>query len=133
MTDPHGRANDGEPLRMSLVAALAAALLLAGCARPPTASVTATLTEGATTIQMVVKSDGTAVAAIEAKPYTNDPTFGAVTFSNGDTHTGPHVCGFNVSSSQHTYQVDFYGNIKPGAAGEVCSAADQTHFLATAP
>jgi hypothetical protein len=115
------------------VALVAAVLLLAGCADAPTASVTATLSEGGTTIQMVVKSDSTAIAAIEASPYSNDPNFGTVTFSNGDSHTGPHVCGFTVSNSQHTYVVNFYGSIKSGATAEVCSAAAQTHFLATAP
>jgi hypothetical protein len=115
------------------VALAAATLLVAGCTDAPTAAVTATLSEGGTTIQMVVKSDSTAIAAIEANPYTNDPNFGTVTFSNGDSHTAPHVCGFTVSNSQHTYVVNFYGSIKSGATDEVCSAAAQTHFLATAP
>jgi len=82
---------------------------------------------------MVVRSDSTAIDAIEAKPYANDPSFAVVTFSNGDSHTGSHICGFTVSNSQHTYQVDYYGTVKPAGIDEVCSAAAQTKFLATAP
>jgi hypothetical protein len=122
--------------RLAIVAtAIVAVLLVAGCADAPTESVTASLSEDGTTIQMVVKSDSTAIAAIEANSstYANDANFGAVTFTNGDTHTGPHVCGFTVSNSNHTYQVDFYGTVKAGAGSEVCSAAEQTHFLANAP
>jgi hypothetical protein len=112
-----------------------AVLLVAGCAATPTASVTASLVEGGYTVQMVVKSDSTAIAAIEANAntYANDSGFAGVTFTKGDDHTAPHVCGFTVSNTNHTYQVDFYGNVKAGAGSEVCSAAQQTHFLATAP
>jgi hypothetical protein len=110
-------------------------LLIAGCAATPTASVTASLVEGGYTIQMVVKSDSTAISAIEANAntYANDSGFAGVTFTKGDDHTAPHVCGFTVSNTNHTYQVDFYGNVKAGAGSEVCSSAEQTHFLATAP
>jgi hypothetical protein len=111
-----------------------ALVLVAGCADAPTESVTASLTEGGTRLQIVVKSDSTAIAAIEAnESYSNDPNFAPVSFSAGDTHTGPHVCGFTVSNSSHTYQVDYYGTVTAGAAAVVCSAAAQTHFLATAP
>jgi hypothetical protein len=113
--------------------AITAAVLVASCADTPTASVTATLTQGGATIQMVVKSDSAAIAAIEAKPYANDPSFAVVTFTNGDSHSGTRLCGFTVSNSQHTYQVDFYGTVRPAGIDEVCSAAAQTHFLATAP
>ncbi len=121
--------------RLARVTTVAIALVLAaGCADAPTESVTASLTDGGTTLQIVVKSDSTAIAAIEANDsYSNDPSFAAVIFSAGDTHTGPHVCGFTASNSSHTYQVDYYGTVTTGAAAVVCSAAAQTHFLATAP
>jgi hypothetical protein len=126
-----------DPIRRAVVVAagILALLFVAGCGATPTESVTASLVEGGNTIQMVVKSDSTAIAAIEANAntYSNDSGFAGVTFTKGDDHTAPHVCGFTVSNSNHTYQVDFYGNVKAGAGSEVCSAAEQTHFLATAP
>jgi len=106
---------------------IAATLLLAGCGNQ---TVTASETQGGITVQVVITSDSTAITALEAKLPTSAA---GVTFSNGDSHSGPHVCGFSASKNGHSYQVDIYGTLPSSAAGLVCAAASRQQFLANAP
>jgi hypothetical protein len=52
-----------------------------------------------------------------------------VTLSNGDKHSGAHVCGFSVSKNGHTYQVDVRGSLPASS----CSVSIQALFLFDAP
>jgi hypothetical protein len=118
------------------IAGIAACLVIAGCDSGTTSeTVTASMTQAGLTIQMVVTSDPTAISAIESSgnTYANDANFAGVTFTPGDTHKGPRVCGFDVSNSRHSYQVTFYGTVSSEGAEQVCSAASQVQFLTTAP
>ena len=102
-------------------------LLLAGCGNE---TVTASETQQGITVQVVVTSDSTAIDALKQSLPSTAP---GVTFSSGDTHTAPHVCGFSTSKNGHSYQVDFYGNLPSGTSALVCSASAQQEFLADAP
>jgi len=102
-------------------------LLLAGCGNE---TVTASETQQGITVQVVVTSDSTAIGDLESKLPSTAP---GVKFSNGDTHTSAHVCGFSTSKNGHSYQVDFYGNLPAGTSALVCSTAAQQEFLADAP
>ena len=112
----------------------AAAILLAGCSTPAAnETVTASLNQNGYTVQMVITSDSTAIADIEGSPSSNAYGFSGLNFSNGDMHSEAHVCGFSVSHNGHTYRVDFYGNLRAGAAAYVCTSTEQQEFLANAP
>ena len=76
---------------------------------------------------IVVTSDSTAISALEHKIAALPGT--GVTLSNGDKHSGAHVCGFSVGKNGHTYQVDAYGSLPASS----CSASIQALFLANAP
>jgi len=110
-----------------IVLGVGTTLLLAGCGNE---TVTASETEQGITVQVVVTSDSTAIDALKSSLPSAAP---GVTFSNGDTHSGPHVCGFSASKNGHSYQVDFYGTIPSAAAAVVCSASAQQEFLSAAP
>jgi hypothetical protein len=104
-----------------LVAGVAGALLLASCGDE---TVTATESASGLSVSIVVTSDSTGIAAIEKSVKGS-----GATVTNGDTHAGAHVCGFNVSKNGHTYQVDVYGSVP----ASTCSDAAKSQFLAEAP
>jgi len=104
-----------------LVAGVASALLLASCGDE---TVTATESASGLSVSIVVTSDSTGIAAIEKSVKGS-----GATVTNGDTHAGAHVCGFNVSKNGHTYQVDVYGSVP----ASTCSDAAKSQFLAEAP
>jgi hypothetical protein len=124
MLPPNTRTLEGEPVRRAafIVAGIGATILLAGCGNE---TVTASESVAGLTVSIVVTSDSTAIASLESSIKTSDTS---ATISNGDNHTGNHVCGFNVSKNGHSYQVDIYGTVP----SSVCSAAQQS-FLADAP
>jgi hypothetical protein len=107
-----------------LVAGLGTTVLLAGCGNQTITASAAALS--GQSIAIVVTSDSTGIASVEAHVKAATP---GVTIANGDTHTGAHVCGFNVSKNGHTYQVDVYGAIP----STICSAQARASFLQTAP
>jgi hypothetical protein len=112
----------------------ATAILLAACSTPTAnQTVTASLSQNGYTVQMVIESDSTAIADIEKSPSSNAYGFSGLNFSDGDVHSEPHVCGFTGSHNGHTYQVDFYGNLRSGAAAYVCTTTERQEFLAGAP
>lgn len=104
-----------------LVAGAATTLLLASCGDE---TVTATESAAGLSVSIVVTSDSTGIAAIEKSVQGS-----GAKVTNGDTHSGPHVCGFNVSKNGHTYQVDVYGSVP----SSTCNAAAKSEFLAEAP
>jgi hypothetical protein len=106
-----------------VVAGLGTTLLLAGCGNQ---TITASQAVSGQSIAIVVTSDSTGIASVESRVKAASP---GVTIANGDTHTGAHVCGFNVSKNGHTYQVDVYGAIP----STICSAQARASFLQTAP
>ncbi|MGA7987446.1 MAG: hypothetical protein WCB51_03495 [Candidatus Dormiibacterota bacterium] len=106
-----------------ILAGIGAALLLAGCGNQ---TITASQTVAGLSVSIVVTSDSTAIASLESSLKTSDAS---ATVSNGDNHTGSHVCGFNVSKNGHTYQVDVYGSVP----SSTCNAQAQASFLADAP
>lgn len=108
--------------RLALVVGGAVTLMLAGCGNQ---SITITETADGVTGSVVVTSDSTAIAAVEARlGHTATRSIHA-----GDTHSGAHLCGFSVSKNGHSYQVDFYGIVQ----GNPCDTAGQQGFLADAP
>ena len=106
-----------------IVAGIGTTLLLAGCGDE---TVTASESVAGLSVSIVVTSDSTAIASLESSLKTSDA---AATITNGDNHSGNHVCGFNVSKNGHTYQVDVYGTVP----SSTCNAAAQSQFLADAP
>ena len=106
-----------------IVAGIGTTLLLAGCGNE---TVTASESASGLSVSIVVTSDSTAIAYIESKLKASNT---GVNVSNGDTHSGNHVCGFNVSKNGHTYQVDVYGSVP----NSTCNQAAQQSFLADAP
>ncbi len=115
----------GRPVRRAafIVAGIGTTLLLAGCGNQ---TITASESVEGLSVSIVVTSDSTAIASLESSLKTSDAT---ATVSNGDNHTGNHVCGFNVSKNGHTYQVDVYGTVP----SSTCNQAAQASFLADAP
>jgi hypothetical protein len=108
------------------VAGVATTLLLAGCGSNETMTESQTALGGLSG-SIVVTSDSTAISALEHKIAALPGT--GVTLSNGDKHSGAHVCGFSVGKNGHTYQVDAYGSLPASS----CSASIQALFLANAP
>ncbi len=108
-----------------VVAGIGTTLLLAGCGNQ---TITASESVSGVSVAIVVTSDSTGLSSVESRIKAVSPT---VTISNGDTHSGAHVCGFNVSKNGHTYQVDVYGSSAVPTA--VCSPAEQASFLQGAP
>jgi hypothetical protein len=106
-----------------VVASIGTTLLLSGCGGQ---TITASQAVSGQTIAIVVTSDSTGIASVESRVKATSP---GVTFANGDTHTGAHVCGFNVSKDGHTYQVDVYGAVPT----TICNAQAQASFLQSAP
>lgn len=106
-----------------VVAGIGATLLLAGCGDQ---TITASQAVSGQTVAIVVTSDSTGIASVESRVKAASP---GVTVANGDTHTGGHVCGFNVSKNGHTYQVDVYGVVP----NTICNAQAQASFLQSAP
>jgi hypothetical protein len=106
-----------------IVAGIGATLLLAGCGNQ---TITASQTVAGLSVSIVVTSDSTAITSLESSLKTSDAS---ATVSNGDNHTGSHVCGFNVSKNGHNYQVDVYGTVP----NSTCNAQAQASFLADAP
>ena len=106
-----------------VVAGVGVALLLAGCGNE---TITASESQSGISVSIVVTSDNTAISSIEQSLKTENT---GVTVSNGDNHSGAHVCGFNVSKNGHTYQVDVYGNVPTST----CNSAAQSSFLSDAP
>jgi hypothetical protein len=119
------RTLEGAPVRRAafIVAGIGTTMLLAGCGNE---TVTASESSAGLTVSIVVTSDSTAIASLESSLKTSGA---GATVSNGDNHTGNHVCGFNVSKNGHTYQVDVYGSVP----SSTCNAAAQASFLADAP
>jgi hypothetical protein len=105
-----------------IIAGIGTTLLLAGCGNE---TVTASESVSGLSVSIVVTSDSTAIAYLESKLKTSDA---GATVSNGDNHTGNHVCGFNVSKNGHTYQVDVYGSVP----STVCDSDAKASFLADA-
>jgi hypothetical protein len=106
-----------------VVAGIGAALLLSGCGNQ---TITASESVSGVSVAIVVTSDSTAITSIESSLKSQDT---GVTISNGDTHSGNHVCGFNVSKNGHSYQVDVYGSVP----SSTCNAAAKASFLSDAP
>ena len=98
-------------------------MLLASCGNQ---TITASESASGLSVSIVVTSDSTAISSIESSLKTQET---GVTISNGDTHTGNHVCGFNVSKNGHSYQVDVYGSVP----SSTCNAAAKASFLSEAP
>ena len=106
-----------------VVAAVGAALLLTACGNQ---TITASQSVSGVSVAIVVTSDSTGLASVESRIKAASP---GVSISNGDTHNGAHVCGFNVAKNGHTYQVDVYGPVP----STICNAQAQASFLQGAP
>jgi hypothetical protein len=106
-----------------IVAGIATTLLLAGCGNQ---TVTATESAEGVNVSIVVTSDSTAIASLTSSLKASDPT---AKVSDGDNHSGSHVCGFSASKNGHSYQVDVYGNVP----ASTCDADAKASFLADAP
>jgi hypothetical protein len=85
-------------------------------------TITASESVSGVSVAIVVTSDSTAITSLESKLKS---VASGVTIANGDSHSGAHVCGFNVSKNGHTYQVDVYGTVPT----TICSAQAQASFL----
>jgi hypothetical protein len=116
---------EGAPVHRTVfvVAAIGTTLLLAGCGSQ---TITASESVSGVSVAIVVTSDSTGLASVESRIKSASP---GVSISNGDSHSGAHVCGFNVSKNGHTYQVDVYGPVP----NSICNAQAQASFLQGAP
>jgi hypothetical protein len=106
-----------------IIAGIGTTLLLAGCGNQ---TITATESAEGLNVSIVVTSDSTAITSLESSLKSSDAT---AKVSDGDNHTGSHVCGFSASKNGHSYQVDVYGNVPTST----CDAAAKASFLADAP
>ena len=106
-------------------------LLAAGCS---TDAITVTGGVGSATLSVVVQSDSAGIALVKQSVSSQNSTLSG-TVTNGDTHVGNHLCGFDVSKDGNSYDVDFYAAKLPAGipVTDFCSPAVQKAFLAGLP
>ena len=107
------------------IPAVLAAILVAGCGTPDSASLT--LGNGGLHGSVVITSDKTAIVSLRNAVIAAQQSDGGI--YDGSHPVGAHVCGFSFTKQGHSYQVDVYGSV-PNSS---CDSAAQTGFINSVP